>query len=209
MTQWVVDSAKESAHYLSRPNLSRSIEVSVGLLMPEGDTARSAFYRQVQIIEGSENDVLSRYKKCADFFKSDYVVRLTGDCPLIPPPVITKAINTAVINGFDYVSNVDERLRVSFDGMDVEVMSLRLLNWLDENVKDPLHREHVTTFARSNDLPREFRTAHIIGYMDLSGLMLSVNTEEDLETVRRHKQRVIDAIRRSEEISGAKAHFRF
>ena len=209
MLQWVLDAAKDSAMYMSRPNLSRSVVCDVCLLIPSGDKIRDNFNRRVHIIEGPENDVLSRYRQCTDFFTADYVVRITGDCPMIPPPVITKAINVAVINGYDYVSNVDERLRLSFDGMDVEVISRRLIDYLDENIKDAHHREHVTTFVRTKDLPTDFTTAHIVGYLDLSGQKLSVDTPEDLERVRFHKQKVIDALRLSEEISGEKSTHRF
>lgn len=209
MLQWVVESAQESARYVSKPNMSRGIDVAVGLLIPTGDPVRSSFYRSVQIIEGPEHDVLSRYKQCLDFFESDYIVRITGDCPMLPGHVITKCINVATMNGCDYVSNVDERLRLSFDGMDCEVISRRLMNYLHENAKTAFDREHVTTHVRSDELPKHFSTAHIIGYHDLSGLKLSVDTEEDLERVRFHKRRVLDAIKRAEEISGERAIYRF
>lgn len=209
MLQWVVDAAKESAHYLSRPNLSRAINVEVYLLVPTGDRIKNSFHHSVAILEGPEHDVLTRYKRLLDFTKADYVVRLTGDCPLLPPPVITKAINVAVMNYCDYVSNVDSRLRLSFDGMDCEVMSAGLLEYMDENATSVEDREHVTTFARSSLLPNTFKTGHIVGHVDLSGLKLSVDTEEDLEAVRHQKARVLAALKISEAISGERATHRF
>ena len=209
MLQWIVEAAKESAKYLSKPNMSRGISASVCLLIPTNDPIRQVFHKSVQILCGSENDVLSRYTQCAEFFDSDYMVRVTGDCPMLPAHVITKCINVAVINGYDYVSNVDERLRLSFDGMDCEVISRRLLTYLKENVTSDYDKEHVTTYVRSDHLPAMFKTAHVIGYHDLSTLKLSVDTEDDLERVRFHKQRVIDALKMAEVISGEKSAHRF
>jgi len=211
MLEWVIDAARESAGYISRPNTSRHINANVYLLIPAGDKIKDepAFNKKAQIIEGSEFDVLSRYKSLLDVSGADYVIRITGDCPLIPAPVITKALNVAMINRFDYVSNVDERLRLSFDGMDCEIMSARLLKYINEHAWTSSDREHVTTFVRSKDCPKNFSSAHIVGYLDLSSLKLSVDTEEDLENVRKQKSRVLEALRLSREISGIQATHRF
>jgi len=209
MLEWVVESAQKSASYLSRPNKSRNLEVSVALLIPFSDPIKNHFYNKVQIIEGDEFDVLSRYKQCLDFFDADYVVRCTGDCPMIPSTIITKCINSATIGGHDYLSNVDERLRLSFDGMDCEVISARLLTHISEEATTPFDKEHVTTFVRRDELSKKYSTAHVIGYHDLSGLKLSVDTEDDFDRVEHHMQRVIDAVKMAEVLSGERATYRF
>jgi len=209
MLEWVIDAARESATYLSRPNTSRLIDASVFVLIPTGDKIGSLFFNKAQMIDGPEHDVLARYKKLLDLTKVDYVVRITGDCPLIPPPVISNAVITAISNNLDYVSNVDERLRLSFDGMDCEVISARLLNYMAGHAWSKSDREHVTKYARSESLPKEFKTAHIVGYLDLSGLKLSVDTQEDLDSVRLQKAKVLEAIRLAKELSGENSVRRF
>lgn len=209
MLQWVIDACKDAAGYMNRPSPSSNIEVSTNLLIPVNDPIKLAFSDKLKIIEGDENDVLSRYKALADYRQADFIVRVTGDCPLIPPPVIAKAINVAVKNNLDYVSNVDERLRVSFDGMDVEVISRNLLEYTHFNATDSKDREHVTTFIRRSTLPRDFTIAHIIGYVDLSGTKLSVDTDEDLERVRKQKAKILDALNRAEVLSGQRSLHRF
>lgn len=209
MLKWVIDSAHECRNYLGRPNLSRQTKVDVAVLCPWGDEVKARFRNTAQIIEGPEDDVLARYHALLQFHRYDYVVRITGDCPLIPAPIITKCINVAVLNRYDYVSNVDERLRLSMDGMDCEVISARLLKYMHENAKSAYDREHVTTFARSDQLPKEFTTAHLVGYFDLSGLKLSVDTEEDLAVVRHHKERVMAAMEKAEELDGKRSVHRF
>ena len=41
----------------------------------------------------SEEDVLERYFEAAKQYKADDVMRLTADCPLIDPDIISKLIN--------------------------------------------------------------------------------------------------------------------
>lgn len=209
MLQWVIDAAKDAASYINSPATSNSIEVAVYLLTPKGDPIKQAFQDKVRVLEGDEFDVLSRYKDLKDFSNADFIVRITGDCPLIPPPVIAKAINVAVRNNIDYVSNVDERLRVSFDGMDVEVISKSLLDYTHFNATDKSDREHVTTFIRKSGLSPNFSIAHIVGYVDLAGLKLSVDTEADLERVREQKSKILNALNKAESLSGRRSLHRF
>lgn len=209
MLQWVIDAAKDAAGYINRPGPTKNLIVEVALLIPTGDPIGSVFSDKLRIIEGDEFDVLSRFKKMADYYNADYIVRVTGDCPLLPPPVIAKAINVAVKNNVDYVSNVDERLRVSFDGMDCEVISRSLLEYVNANATSDKDREHVTTFIRKPGLPRDFTTAHIVGYIDLAGMKLSVDTEEDLNRVRAQKAKILDALSTGEALNGSRAIHRF
>lgn len=209
MLQWVIEAVKDAAGYLNNPSQRSPIQVLPALLIPTGDPIGGAFAGRIRIIEGDEDDVLSRYKAMADYFEAHYIVRVTGDCPLIPPPVIAKCVNVAVKNSLDYVSNVDERLRVSFDGMDCEVMSRGLLEYINVNASEARDREHVTTFIRKPTFPKEFLIAHVVGYVDLAGLKLSVDTEEDLDRVRTQKAKILDALNTAEVLNGGRAIHRF
>jgi spore coat polysaccharide biosynthesis protein SpsF (cytidylyltransferase family) len=210
MLQWVIDSAKQSAKYMSKPGLSLPISASVYLLIPFGDQIKHSFYKTAQIIEGPEFDVLERYNQCLNFSEADYVVRVTGDCPLIPDHVITKTVNVAIRNGYDYYSNVEEGCRLALDGHDCEVISRRLLKYTYENASTESDREHVTTFIRRTRrekiLPKEYLISNSLGDVDLSHIKLSVDTEEDLERVRKQKARVLECHKISEEINGKPPH---
>lgn len=100
--------------------------------------------KKIKIYRGSENNVLSRYFDAAKKFNSDIVVRITSDCPLIDPFMLTKIINYFKKNKFDYISNIRPR---SFpDGLDIEVFNFRTLKYAFENCKTKIDKEHVTKF---------------------------------------------------------------
>ena len=184
LLQHVIDACNRSALYMNRHRDKTRMLVQTALLIPDGDEIGEAFRGKTTIVRGPEQDVLQRYSVMADKLDADYIVRITGDCPLIPPFLITKHIKTAVINGYDYLSNVNESSRTAADGMDCEVISRKLLQYAVENTVDPYDREHVTPFMRRRNLPIWVRTGQIVGFLELSGLKLSVDTEEDLERVR-------------------------
>ena len=48
----------------------------------------------IKCIRGSEQDVLSRYVKAAKYSECDNIIRITGDCPLIDPDLISETIKT-------------------------------------------------------------------------------------------------------------------
>ena len=129
--------------------------------------------------------MLARYARATAAYSPDYVVRVTGDCPLLPPFVVSKLVTLARVNEYDYVSNVDEACRTAVDGADCEVMSVKLLRWLDETATEPGDREHVTTLARRAP-PDWARLGAVVHHFDQSGEKLSVDTREDLERVRAH-----------------------
>lgn len=183
LLQHVINRAKGSARYINNETHRNGILVTVCLLIPKGDEIGRLFKEKALVIEGDETDVLSRYLRMADRMKSDFIVRLTGDCPLIPSSLISKHIRIAIKNDYDYFSNVDESCRTAPDGHDVEVFSRRVLDHLNFSAKG-IDREHVTTLIR-REKPEWAKVGHLVNEIDLSSLKISVDTPEDLERVRR------------------------
>lgn len=182
MLDRVIDSCKKAGMYLGKKN--RSLCIRIAVLTPENDAIVNEFRSRCEIVEGPENDVLKRYHMAASRFNPDWIVRITGDCPLIPPYIISKTLNLAIEAGYDYVSNVDPRYRTSIDGTDCEVISRKLLEHLNASATDASDREHVTTAARANP-PGWAKVGVIVNYFDQSPIKLSVDTKEDLEAVRK------------------------
>lgn len=203
----MIDAAEESCLYINKYNEKSNIKCSVVVLVPTGDEIVTRYRHKAVIFEGSEDDVLSRYVWMAEEMNPDYVVRITSDCPLLPSYVISKCINAAAKNRLDYVSNVDENLRTMVDGFDVEVMSVRALEWLNTAATGQ-EREHVTLRLRSGDIPRYFRVAHVIGHLYQPNIKLSVDTQEDLERVRKEYALVKSCINKAIEKHGERSVFR-
>lgn len=183
--QHVIDRAKDAASYLNRYSSGNGFNTDVSLLIPLGDEIKGAFKGHCPIIEGDEKDVLSRYVALQASTECDYIVRITGDCPMIPAFLIQKIIKIGMINGHDYVSNVgddQETNRTSMDGYDCEFLSSRMLKHLDDHATSAEDREHVTALAR-REMPDWANYGHVMGQADLSGIKLSVDTLEDYERV--------------------------
>jgi len=199
MLEWVIKAAQKSATYLNRG--PKNLEVDVALLIPEGDKLGEIYRhrRDLYIVTGDEHNVLSRYSELADH---DYVVRITSDCPLIPPEIISHHITKAVQYDLDYVSNVDPDHRMHPDGWDCEVMSSKMLSWVCENAEDDFDLEHVTTLIRKQK-PQGYLMANVIGRLDISHLKLSVDTEEDLDFVRTYQKICSDKTKKAKSKSSA------
>ena len=127
----------------------------------------------IPVFYGSENDVLDRYYKAAKKFKATYIVRISGDCPLIDPKVIDKAVDFFKTNKFDYVSNT---IKPTYpDGLDVEVFTMDILNKAYNNAERDYHHEHVTPwiYENSNNIK------YISDLDDFSDFRLTLDTLED------------------------------
>lgn len=163
-------------------------DVTVAVLTPYGDPIVSHFRDRAAMVEGPELDVLERYRMALDEYRPDYVVRITGDCPMIPSPVIVSHVLLAMKHEYDYFSNTDERFRTALDGIDCEVVSARLMRHTAEVAKRADDREHVTLMMR-REPPSWAKIGVSLTHFDNSHVKLSVDTPEDLENVRREFDR--------------------
>lgn len=160
----------------------KEINIKPVLLIPKGDPIKDHVVHKVTVFEGPENDVLTRYKEAADFFNADYIIRITGDCPWISAQIISKCLRDAVRKGADYSSNI--LVRTFIEGLDTEVISKKLLAWLDEKAVEPHDREHVTTrifkaIENAEDFP--FGVHTVLNSFDLSDIKTSIDTQEEYD----------------------------
>lgn len=206
MLEWVIGAAQRSAQYINKGN--RGLEAQVALVIPVGDKLAERYEtrRDLTLVTGPEQDVLTRYKKAADQLNPDFTVRITSDCPLIPPYVISKHIIIAEKYGYDYVSNVHPTVRMAPDGWDCEVISNKMLEWVDKIAIKDHDREHVTTLIRDNP-PKWAKIANVLGHGEFSHLKLSVDTQEDLEFVRTYQKICSDKIEKAKSRSFADGYY--
>lgn len=131
---------------------------------------------------GPEHDVLARYATAAAQFDAQRVVRLTADCPLLPPALIDEAVDAfAATQPCDYLSNMLEPRHPC--GMAVEVMQATVLLQAAREARDPQEREHVTPFIYWR--PQRFRLVAMKAPSDLSHHRWTVDTAEDFDLVSR------------------------
>ena len=147
--------------------------------------ANEAEKAEVEVFRGSEDDVLSRYVAVAERTAADWIVRLTGDCPLHDPVIIDAVVSYALDHAteFDYLCN---SLRPTYpDGLDVEVFTSKSLAQAATEATSTLQREHVTPFIhRYHDGPGPFRVGHFIGPADFSHLRWTVDEQADYKVVK-------------------------
>lgn len=139
---------------------------------------------------GSLNDVLDRFYRAAEGCQPQWIVRLTGDCPLADWDVIDGCIAFALAGRLDYASNT---LKPTWpDGLDVEVCTFEALAaaWRDADTE--IEREHVMPFITSR--PERFRLGSYENpAADLSGLRWTVDQPRDYALVSRIYQALYPA----------------
>jgi spore coat polysaccharide biosynthesis protein SpsF (cytidylyltransferase family) len=130
-------------------------------------------------VRGSLNDVFDRFIKVESIYKSQSIVRLTGDCPLVMPELIDKIIEQFYKQNLDYMSNT---LTLTFpDGLDVEIFKSDVLDRLQDLNLSILEREHVTLgIVNRQDI---FSTRNYFNNRNISSYRWTVDNQKDFEFV--------------------------
>ena len=110
--------------------------------------AHEAKALDVEVRYGSEDDVLERYWEAAQ--GSDFIVRITADCPLIDPTICGAVLDLLMSSddGTEYVSNCFPRN--CNKGLDCEAFSFEALDDAFGSTENPYDREHVTSWLQRN-----------------------------------------------------------
>lgn len=171
-------------HVIERASASTRVdEVWVATTDEPGDDALVELGESLATpcFRGDENDVLDRYYRAATDARADVVVRLTADCPLLDPTLVDQVIE-ALDEETDYAANVLPP-RTYPRGLDTEVFHYAALERAWREDSDPASREHVTPYIYRNS--DKFRLKPVRQEQDHSHLRWTVDTEADLELVRR------------------------
>lgn len=137
------------------------------------------------VFRGSELDVLSRFFNAILSSEPTVIVRITGDCPLISPKLIDKAIQYFKNANADYLSlSIGEDKTLAYPrGFDVEVTSLEALTKAYKNAEKKYEREHVMPYLYTHR--EDFSVLYIEPEKKFSrpNYRLCVDTEEDLDLI--------------------------
>lgn len=192
-------------HVLERCAASKLAEAVI-LAMPKDElfvetTAQRSKFDKIMAIckrlnvtayapDADHDNVLKRFYMAAKEFHLNAIVRVTGDCPLIDPGIIDRAIHQYVNsrNAIDYMTNT--YLRTHPRGMDVEIFSFAALEAAylgvveEDGILRDFDQEHVTPYLRR--FPRKFPHGDLPAHpiLEACDLRLTVDEPADLELVR-------------------------
>lgn len=141
---------------------------------PVAQEARSA---GVQIVRGSEDDVLARYMQATLRYELDVVVRLTADNPFVTGKLIDAMVDRFQETEIDYLHNVRESGYPL--GTCVEVVRGSAVKEAFAHSDLQSDHEHVTSYVYSRDTG--YRTEVFRREDPIDDVRLTVDTEEDYQ----------------------------
>lgn len=178
----------QQASALDTVIVATSDQTQDDILALYAEQAGAAVYR------GDEDDVLGRMFEAASQHDPEIVVRLTGDCPLLPPDCIDTAVSTLTESSADYASTVLERTFPR--GFGAEAFTFSSFEHVEASAQKPHEREHVTPYYREGT--GDFDTVEITSadvfdheeYRDRTDLRLTLDEALDYELLNRVFERV-------------------
>lgn len=140
-------------HVVERVKRTRGIDtVIVATTVEKEDDAIVRFCeeRGYANFRGSRDDVLSRYLEASHAYELDEIVRITSDCPLVDPDIVSELLERFHSGAYDYMSNFTPGERTFPRGLDCEVCTYTALEKAHAGAHESYEREHVTPFMYEN-----------------------------------------------------------
>lgn len=136
----------------------------------------------VNVFRGSETNVLSRFVEASS---KDVIIRITADCPLIDPSLVTRAIKAFDVIKPDYLRYSHTQLPRGL--ADIELIYRPILDNIHRGRYGPLiphDLEHVTWYIRRNQEKFHTQTLSVAPSLWRPEYNLSVDTPEALDKIR-------------------------
>lgn len=173
-------------HIYERLKKSKYIDdVVIATSTAESDDVVSEFalLHNMCCYRGSEEDVLERLLQAHDYMKTDIVVEITGDSPLIDVEIVDETIKLYLENNVDYVSNT--LVRSHPIGVRSQIFSIDILRECENLAKSKSDREHVTTFICKND-DKKYKLLNFKAKKELNypKMRLTLDYPEDYQVIK-------------------------
>ena len=129
-------------HIVERAKACKLVDlVIVATSVEASDDPLASFCADSGILcfRGSLDDVLSRFIEILKIHPADFVVRITGDCPLIDPVFIDRQIRALQLHEGDKTWSANHVAVLEGQG----VLSSRSLSYIYKHSEDPDDKEHV------------------------------------------------------------------
>ncbi|EHR59136.1 cytidylyltransferase domain-containing protein [Saccharomonospora cyanea] len=143
---------------------------------PDDDAVAEEALRQgARVVRGPLDDVLARFLVACEEYPADAVVRLTADCPLHDPALLTQVVALwRAQPELDYVSTT--LVRTLPRGFDAELVRVPVLAEQARRPEGP-HREHVT-YGVANDA-ETYACSGVVTAPRADDLRVTLDTEDD------------------------------
>ena len=126
----------------------KNVVIATTILEEDDVIEQFCIERGINVFRGEPRNVLDRYYNCAKEFSMQNIVRITSDCPLIDPEIVSELIKKMRAGEFDYVSNA---LKRTFPiGLDAEIFTFHALEQSWKVAELSSEKEHVTPFIKKN-----------------------------------------------------------
>ena len=143
--------------------------------------------KNINYFRGSLDNVLNRFASISKEYNPDFLVRITGDCPLIDPDIIDICVENCVAGKYDYF-----RLLEPYpDGLDVDIFKSSAITIANEKAKKISEREHVGQYFLNN--PNDF----LLGGINLfetrhQEIRITLDEEEDYKLLKELEKNLDD-----------------
>jgi len=141
---------------------------------------------------GNENNLLDRMYQASKKFNPDNIIRITGDCPLIDPKLISDGLEIFLEKEIDILSNA--RKRTFPDGFDFEIFRKNILLKSWESLKKESGNEKFlskdispTKFLLEN---KKFRHYDFLNNENLAKIRLTLDYPEDYQVISKIVQKL-------------------
>jgi len=176
--EWVLERARHI-------RVSKNFNIETIVAVPDTDESEPIIAHAdkmgISNFCGSELNVLKRYYDAAVFFRFDYIVRITGDCPFIDPRVCSEVLQLLIWRKLDYTSNIYPR-RTYAKGLDCESFTFDCLEAAYKLADTIGDWEHVTPWMQRT---KEVRKGNIQQREDRSKENWCVDYPEDIQRLEK------------------------
>jgi len=173
----------------------KEVTDQVILAVPQNDHKIKGFCnkKEIRYFQGSEDDVLDRYYRCACYLGNVDVIRVTADCPSIQRYFLEMLMNFATARNDPRATITDYAAFTKIDGWECEFIKFKALEKAAKTHRKQNYREHVTLCFREH--PEKYRIHYINDLISPFFIWnwipkLSVDTQEDLDRIREIYRRI-------------------
>ncbi len=143
----------------------------------------------IKYFRGSEEDVLRRVLDATKSVNADFIVEITGDCPLLDYRHINDLCRQYEEEDCDYIAN--NTIRSYPDGFDVQLFPLSILERVDKLTSDPIDRVHVSYYIYTHPEIFKCRNIKAEGKMYWPDLGVTLDEKEDYLLINRIFEKLI------------------